>query len=394
MQVPTYGNRLYGIFIPKNTHPFLKDDSAIFLGTNTSFLLKDYPSGWSGVIVSFIATLPEQAESSNFINTLQLHCKNWCDQISRQYVTQTNNFNQMVFGATVTVGFYMQNGPRGEEVKLWSSSYTEEDGNCGNCYYNHINEKEVGIGTKIEPSYFLGSFTKPITAALVVNGLYNLYKKKGIKKDFFSWFSGDETNKAVSFNDIYELTSHFKDGISYTDNMASGYGSVGYPGAPVARTMADFLYNCDKDKDSNCKGIYCPCSRKGCDLYLNTSSDKVCINDGGNMGLPLGAIQDPSNYQQWLHDLTPYDLIMMRGGIPDADTLGIDNYYQKTYRTHPFGPIEFIYEWNGFNREPGSKCGTSGDCANNSPPDAYKAEYSSSGFTLAGVLLYLLHPNS
>ena len=89
--------------------------------------------------------------------------------------------------------------------------------------------------------------------------------------------------------------------------------------------------------------------------------------------------------------------MMMRGGIPDADTLGVDNTYQLRNRTHPFGPIQFIYEYNGFQWEPGIKCirSSKGYCETScgapwTSDPGYLSAYSSSGFTLLGIILYLL----
>jgi hypothetical protein len=382
----TYGSKVYGIFIPKGSHKFLPEDCAIMAAVNTQIdICSNFPGSWSSCTAGFLAKLPPDnsiTDSNTFRQKIKETAKSWCTLVS-------NNYNYP--GATITLGFYMQNF-YGKEIQTWSTINTDCNfTNCpDNCPCPNLQtEINKNIGKTIEPSYLLGSFTKPVTAALVVNGLYNLYKKKKINKDFFEWF------KTVSFGDLGKLTSNFNQGAHqiFTDTMTAGIGSVGYPGAPITLPMSSFLYDCDPPA---CKGIYCPCSRQGCDKNVNqwfkntTDSTKAGVYSWNNTICSNTNIKPSKNYSEWFNKLTPYQLLMMRGGIPDADTLGIDTVYQQRYRTHPFGPIEFLYEWNGFIRPPGAKCKDIPNKCSAGKPDNYAAEYSSSGYTLVGILLYLL----
>ena len=310
-------------------------------------------------------------------------------------------------GLTVTLGFFMQNSGQhgGNPVKFWVSYYngTDPDG------ADQRPPSDAHIGTIVEPSYMFGSFTKPITSALVTSKLYNLFKEKDINEDFFEWLTGISpgeqypSKKGVTFKDLYNLTQGFKNS-NYTETLIGApnnkiekdtWGSVGYMvqnklWPECTARLQDWLYNCPLQQGAlshdinRCSGIYCEGSKNG------ASAD-------AHGGTAAESNTDSSLFMSYFLQLTPYELMMMRGGIPDADTLGVDNTYQERYRTHPFGPIQFLYEYNGFQWKPGAECqrDSQGQCITGcgapwTSQPGYLASYSSSGYTLLGTLLYLL----
>ena len=145
----------------------------------------------------------------------------------------------------------------------------------------------------------------------------------------------------------------------------------------------------------------------------------------------------PSQYQNILQNLSIFDVAMMRGGIPDSDSIwGIDTSAQLASRTSAIGPVQFVseiigFDWNPlwkdnslkenyrqFTRRPykprqiankslvkdttphkytpmtkslGTSIGPKNQPKNpsNYPP----AEYSSSAYTFLGILLWLLYYN-
>lgn len=158
--------------------------------------------------------------------------------------------------------------------------------------------------------------------------------------------------------------------------------------------------------NGKCRKPLCPASM--CDWAWRNSKGKPRFLDPSfqpfRKGQSCQCVSLPtSEYGKILRKLTVFDLMMMRGGIPDSDSVfsdkPIDTTHQLASRTSSIGPIAFVSELLGFDWDPrwGSNkkpvtasLGTDSDkkmvplTAN--PP----AGYSSSGYTFLGTLLWLL----
>lgn len=213
-------------------------------------------------------------------------------------------------GVTMTMGVYIQGDTPADDVSAWACSDASRTS---------------------EPSYFFGSFTKPITNAMVVRALHELWSARigGSRSkvgDFLSWY------KTVTMGD---LEPHFRGGFTET---------IG------GRTMSlkDWLFSS--------QGIYTSRSRQGTSSRLRGGLGGVdaslCAAEP-----TCGCFSEhvaPDKFEAYFRKLRPYDLAMMRGGIPDTDTLGSDTVIQRADRTLPVGPVAFVSQWNGFLWSPGA----------------------------------------
>ena len=297
------------------------------------------------------------------------------------YYQQMDTKTSVSKNSNIGLGIYIKNTPgnRGS-VKTWK---------------NYLGNQNTNYGTNtIEPSFYFGSGTKPLTCIMVVAQLYKLWKKNNPTKDineFITWYAGDLNQAgappAVNYKDLFKMTNGFENS-NFTETLTqpSNTQTPG-TGTPYTQTLQEWLFcckngglikNCEKTGifcDNTCTEL-CPvaldtktyggkcqspfCPANICDWvwYTDYTLKKIAENDPNSV--PFQNYEycncesvPPSEYQNILQNLSVYDVTMMRSGISDADSVwGIDTSAQLASRTSAIGPIAFVSEISVFDWNP------------------------------------------
>lgn len=243
------------------------------------------------------------------------------------------------------------------------------------------------LGNTIEPCYYFGSGTKPVTAMMVVNALYRAFKKNKVGdvndvSAFRKWYTGpymDKTETSPGGQSINSAT--MKDIIPL--ESSTYYETIGqYQNNPVTDTIQNlltkYIYNSDACKYSS----WAQHNEYNCPSTLGTCPT-IDTSDFNNI---------------FMNNVSVFDIASMTAGIPDSDTVtikgtGLDTIDQQRERIHSFGPMEYMSELIGFDWKPGYyynnmyyQPNTLGWNNYNYPPSSY----TSSGFTLLGSFLWFL----
>lgn len=262
------------------------------------------------------------------------------------------------------------------------------------------------LSTDPEPGYFFGSGTKPITTMMVINAL----------SEKLPHLSGSDFVKRL------------KGGGS---GASAGQGAL--PFGTALALGSDKYYEVVRDEYKTIKEwINTYFSPSACDYHGLTQAScpsNICntVSNGDcspKCNCPVLQLNSTILQKQ----LSVYDLMCMRGGIPDTDTntgnpesfiptrfrpapyessaLGLetsaskstpakpidwqlDTVEQWAARTHAIGPLEYVFETVGMDWTPGWT-GSTPNTPNMINPKLPPASYTSSGYTLLGSLLWVL----
>lgn len=261
-----------------------------------------------------------------------------------------------------------------------------------------------------EPAYYYGSGTKPITVSLTVNALSKAWRRNnpsGTPQQFMKWYRGKglvngsiySCYGALTMGEILKTTpqSYYSETIQkYTDNRDPL--NIGSPTFTSSTKVIQDWYGEIYTNNS--------CSWRGLSQDLQKCPSNMCYElPDTATGCSCTTNKDLNNI--FMNKLTPVSMTNMRGGVPDSDTIGtpatglvpstgslqLDYIDQVIGRTTPIGPINYLRELIGFNWVPGwevtNSPTTPGYTNSSNPP----AQYSSSGFTLLGTILWVLDPN-
>jgi hypothetical protein len=318
-------------------------------------------------------------------------------------------------GMTMTIGYFYI----GNDNKPYSGSRTMSviDGTLQvpTTQYTFTNPggqtEYLGAEVGREPAYYYGSGTKPITASLTVNAISKAWRysnPNGTAEQFMSWYRGTglingiySSYGAVNMSGLLQMAtqSYYNETLQkYTDNRDPQ--NIGTPTFTTStKTIQDWystIYTNDQES---------ACSWKGLSQEQEKCNTNMCY-EGTNQGI-CSCITITNIGDIFMNNLTPISMINMRGGVPDADTIAtspkglvpstgaqqLDYIDQVIGRTTPIGPMNYSRGLVGFNWVPGWN-------SNNSPitpgiSNGYNppAQYSSSGFTLLGTILWILDPN-
>lgn len=315
-------------------------------------------------------------------------------------------------GTTMTIGYFFidKNGLSHRGSQTLSvidgslqvpTTYTFTNSQCQVEY--------LGADGGREPAYYYGSGTKPITVSLTVNALSKAWRRNnplGSPKQFMQWYRGTglvngiySCYGALTMGGILNMTnqSYYKETVQkYTDNRDPT--NIGSPTFTNSTKIIQDWYG----------EIYTNngCSWKGLSQDLQKCPSNMCYElPDTAIGCSCATNKDLNDI--FMNKLTPVSMNNMRGGVPDSDTLGVpatglvpstgslqlDYIDQVIGRTNPIGPINYLRELIGFNWVPGwevtNSPTTPGFFNSFNPP----AQYSSSGFTLLGTILWVLDPN-
>ena len=287
--------------------------------------------------------------------------------------------------------------------------------------------KDQFLGADREPAYYYGSGTKPITTSLVTNAICNSWfknNKQGTAYQFLKWYRGsgldssDDTYKtfgAATMRDILKLgdQSYYLETIEkYTKSIDPK--NIGNPAFTLSSETIQNWYKIIFSNDNTIS-----CSWKGLSQDPQRCPTNQCYEILNAQGNPeADPLKNPPHCDcqtlTKLSDifslkLSPIDMLNMNGGIPDADTvltgtkglipspnaLQLDYIDQLIGRTQSIGSMNFIRELIGFNWIPGWNNDSNGNIKPNTiGVDGYNlpGEYSSSGFTTLGTILWVLDP--
>ena len=214
---------------------------------------------------------------------------------------------------------------------------------------------------------------------MVVNALYRVTKDK-IGTNFTNWYCGPylynngASIQAAAMKDILpHATSNYNETIG--ENVNNSVTDT------IQNLLTKYIYNNNA------------CNYKA-------SSDQKCPNNtfDGTGCTPLSTKEFNDIF---MNNVTVYDIACMKAGIPDADSLSLNNGTRDTidqtkHRIHSYGPIEYVSELIGFDWHPGYYLDNNewrpyapGKDITYFPPTMY----SSSGFTLLGSFLWFLDKN-
>ena len=289
------------------------------------------------------------------------------------------------------IGIYVKNTPgnRGP-VKVWSTL-------CGG-----VNSTQNACpNTKTEPKFYFGSGTKPITATLVANEVYKVWRKNNPNsspKDFIDWYGGPAQTRgappAVTYKDLFQMTNGFeKSDFREALNGPSDTQSKDSATRTISQRLQDWIFCCPSNGlikscpgntglfcDNTCDKIcpdpldpsfrkfkggptkcapYCPDSI--CEWAWKDKNGDPAKLDPNSQPFVSGEsctceTVDETKFQNIIQNLSIYEVGMMRSGIPDADSIwGLDSATQMASRTHSVGPVEFVSEIIGFDWIPGWK---------------------------------------
>jgi hypothetical protein len=333
----------------------------------------------------------------------------------------------------VTVGIYAYDPGTQESYKVWASACVMKDssgklvaGACGTRYPGPKQDGDVYLGVEVEPRYYFGSATKPITSQMVVNAAYERVWQAGLvtdfanyNNDFITWYAGSVSTDTRNAG-LYGIGAVTMGQLAkYTNNFTKSQYQESLGRLPVSGSVQDLLYKilysakacetkyCSRlinvlDNEGNDSATCDNCPSNIC-LGVNSTGCKSCGECCTCVAIPTSQYSDVFE-----NKVSLYDLSMMRAGIPDADTIGIprfrgyapggpvsvDTLAQVMSRTHAIGNVEYLAELPGFDWVGGW---TRHDNKYWSPtsPGIHKsgypsARYTSSGFTLLGTVLWLL----
>ena len=306
-------------------------------------------------------------------------------------------------GFTPTISYFFINKSResGYDWATISQQYDKEGSNTLiNIYPDKLFPFKDGyLGSTIEPSYYFGSGTKPLTANLVINALHkktkNRWKKVG---DFTKWYLGTETTKNNNYNDSVKLNEIFN-----LKNLGNYYETIydNKNNKYIKNKIQYLLKNCIYTKDAcNYKSnVQIKCPFQLSDIAPKCTCDQIKQEDFSDI---------------FLNKISIFGLASMQGGIVDADGLhynlpkfkniptnintfsptSVDTLEQLYERTESIGSVNFIREAIGFQFYPGynqNKLPNSPGLIN---PKIPAGMYSSSAYTLLGSFLWILEDSS
>ena len=378
----TYGYGSYSLFIPASisgdfTGSLLEGNDIAFVCSNNY----DYDDVNTSYAVSYvcwkITNSPTDYKDKNSLHSLLYEAL---------YNVFTPDLKISNVGMTPTLGYYYID-KQGNSVSDWATITLDYDNNgkliqtTTNSLYPFKNEY---LGTTIEPAYYFGSGTKPITAIMVVNALYRATKSQWKNTgDFRNWYIGPyftqtygRSLNAATMKDILPLASS-----TYYETIGQSQNNA------VTDTIQNLLQNYLYSSNA--------CDYKG---YTQFASCPSRISDSSKQPTNCKTIGVDNFNNIFMNNVSVFDIACMRAGIPDSDTLGLDTPDQKRERTHSFGPLEYVSELIGFDWWPGYTYDTSTKNWNPITPGAYNPyypplSYSSSGFTLLGSFLWFLDYN-
>lgn len=299
-----------------------------------------------------------------------------------------------------------------------------------------------------EPAYYFGSGTKPLTAALTIQALVTAWKDENadlirdhtaeeVADYFLQWYlgAGLVTNPSVKkkkggveFLSTYGAAT--MGAVLQLQRQSFYHETVLRWDLPPPRTPADFHQLGDPAlQPKEPRGVphvgliqewwltlYGPdaCSWRGlsqsyCPTFQCLEIDWTNPESGGEparqacacLPMPPDDLQD-----NFLNHLSPVALSCMQGGVPDADSVLVANagllpgdispmdfIDQAVERTAMIGPMGFLREAVGFNWLPGYTSALNPRATGyleNLPIEP--GQYTSSGFTLLGSILWILDP--
>jgi hypothetical protein len=278
-----------------------------------------------------------------------------------------------------------------------------------------------------EPAYYYGSGTKPLSAALTVQALSAAWLANhpgGSAAQFVEWYvgagvvtsptSGKEflsTFGAATMRDVLAMK-----GQSYYSETIPRWLSWGDPanvGAPPRGTPATFpiqqwylkIYGADacttwrglSQQAGNCPSNQC--------LEIDWANTTTPPLPGPRSNCACAPMPVADLLPNFLDHLSPVALSCMQGGVTDADSViasnkgllpgdsdPMDFIDQALLRADAIGPMNFLRGAIGLNWYPGYKGRTTPRSANYENDWISPGQYTSSGFTLLGSLLWVFDP--
>lgn len=324
-------------------------------------------------------------------------------------------------GLTMTIGYYfIDNGNTTYQNSVTMSVINKVIKQP--TYDYPFNHEFLGADGGREPAYYYGSGTKPITTFLVTNAICKAWfnnNKKGTSEEFLEWYRGTgldknvyKTYKAITMKDILNLPnqSYYLETIEkYT--KFKDEKNIGNPTFTVATNTIqkwyDIIFSNDNDLACSWRGLSqdtkrCPTNQ--CYEILDATG-----NPSSKPFETCSCITITKLNDIFYNNLSPIDLLNMNSGIPDADTvltgtkglipspnaLQLDYIDQLIGRTQSIGSMNYIRELVGFNWIPGWSSHNKNIVPNTYGVDGQNlpGEYSSSGFTMLGSILWILDPH-
>lgn len=369
----TYGYGCTNLFVPASISGDFK--GTLLEGNDIAFNCSNnynYDDKFTYNVISYICW-----KLNNYASFYQN--KEELNNLLEEALKNTYILNNNLVGTTPTVGYYYidKNGTSHSDWKTLTIAYN----NTGkkqqylsgtDSFPKNYPFKSNYLGYDIEPSYYFGSGTKPITAMMVANAIYRVTKDKNIWSDFIKWYCGPYIDRgssiqAVAMKDILpHATSTYFETIG--ENVGNSVTDT------IQNLLTTYIYSSNGCKYKSINKQKCP---------SNTFDGKVCT--------PL--IKEDQLHYIFMNNVSVYDIACMKAGIPDVDTLGLDTLDQEKHRIHSYGPIEYVSELIGFDWHPGYyidnnkwKPYSPGYKVSWLPPTMY----SSSGYTLLGSFLWFL----
>jgi hypothetical protein len=334
-------------------------------------------------------------------------------------------------GVTVTFGYFFIPGA-GQPPVRGSATVTIDGGQPvvpthQFPFQGPLGVQYLGAAGGREPAYFYGSGTKPITAALVAGALARAWKRSvyrpdtdgGVGPAFVRWYVGHgpvipeggssqtlSTFGAATMGQVLRLPaqSYYSEAVeNWTGGAAARHvlqdwlGVIYGPGACAWRGRSQRAADCPTN----------PCVELVPGTY---SKEQIAACRCASPPAYVGAESLAATFAE---ELTPAALSCMQGGVPDSDTVVVpvtgllpaadgptsqlDFLDQATLRVRSIGPANFLRELVGLNWRPGWT-GERAPRTVRSPINTYypggpPAQYSSTGFSLLGTLLWMFDPN-
>ena len=367
-------------------------------------------------IVSLIAQLSVDNITEQTLNQAMTKAISWayCTSDSLQGACAEPNVNYLSYpGTTMTIGYFFIDKDGTPYRGSQTLSVIDESLQVPTTYTFTNSQGQIeylGADGGREPAYYYGSGTKPITASLTVNALSKAWKRNnysGTPQQFMQWYRGTglvndiySCSGALTMGGILNMTpqSYYNETIQkYTDNRDPT--NIGSPTFTNSTKVIQDWYGEIYTNNS--------CSWRGLSQDLQKCPSNMCYELPDTPTYSCGCITNTDLNDIFMNKLTPVSMTNMRGGVPDSDTLGtpatglvpstgslqLDYIDQVIGRTTPIGPINYLRELIGFNWVPGwgaTNLPTTPGFSNSFNPPA---QYSSSGFTLLGTILWVLDPN-
>jgi hypothetical protein len=393
----TYGYGSCSLFVPASMTDNFK--GTILEGNDIAFVASnnyDYDDKNTKSVIAYVTykldNYPSYYTTIDSLNNLLWEGLNYVFNTN----TSIDDYIIANAGMTPTLGYYYLD-KNGKNISDWvtltlqyNSSGILESTPTGKLYPF----KNEYLGNTIEPAYYFGSGTKPITAIMVANALYRATKNKWNNiDDFTKWYMGPYTN--ITYGQSIQSAVMKKILPLATSNY---YETIVGKDKTITATIQDLLENYIFNENA--------CKLKG---YSQDKCPNSICYQSGNTNCTCNTIVEKDFNNIFMNNVSIFDLASMRAGIPDADTitgytskfsnkgawLGLDTIDQYYGRTHSFGPLEYVSELIGFDWVPGFSWdnnkqvwypNTAGKEATWLSP----ALYSSSGYTLLGSFLWFL----